>query len=87
MPDLGTVTVAVRGVLPPMPAEHLLDQSDANGLAWQVHDVGPINGSILTAVTRAGDETVLLSAQAPSFDPTGVPQRQITEIARTAHPT
>jgi hypothetical protein len=73
--DVAHIGVAVQTVDPPMPATSLLDEFDSNGLVWRVYDIGPANGSVVTAISEVDDRTVLISAQAWTFYPTTLPPR------------
>lgn len=78
--------IAVQNIDPPMQPETALWTFTAGGMEWTVYDVGPLDGTTVTAKATGALGTVLVGAQVrfPQANPDpGAAQRVVEAVART----
>lgn len=83
VPDRSTLIVTIQNVAPLIPSEQSRGTFQANGLTWELFDVGPSDGSTITAVTEVGAAWILVGAQGWTADQRTVPREFVDQVARS----
>lgn len=73
VPDCCRLIITVQTVEPRFPDREKMSEQEVNGVVWRTYDIGPEDGSQLTAFASEGSLSVLVSTQTSYGDGTLAP--------------
>jgi hypothetical protein len=84
IPEHSTLTFVVQAIEPAIPTNQLIATETIGGLTWRMYDIGPSDGTTITAITNISSEWMLVTAQDWSADVHGAGRQLIEDLIRTA---
>ena len=63
VPDCCRLIITVQKVEPRFPDKQMMSEQEVNGVIWRTYNIGPEDGSQITAFASEGSQSVLVSTQ------------------------